>query len=486
MVMPPRYCLLPCSLLLIGSLFALDSHAQLTETFKPVPTYDGTNTRLIDDLRQQFDDEMKRMGSRKTAGIATLYGRNTKYLVSLVRASKIVKDEEMRAFVDTIFNDLKRHTKLRSTPRRVLIAKLSSSNATCMGEGTFLLTTGLLGRIDNESQLAFTLAHEIAHYELGHIREAIEKMAREKYERKIKQGMTKILTDDDADGGDVDSVRKIVYDMTRFSRVHEREADSLGLIIARQAGYNTEESISLLSILDSLDYTKHKLGYALFDEFQFSKYPFQDHWLKPRMSLYTNRRENVLFFSRDSLRTHPDITRRQEWLRKKLTPDDSPFNKRPTPYVDEIISLAQFEDLHVAYKLQRFDYAMLMALQLKVDYPQNAYLTSMITKIFIDIHALKGVYNDQTFRLGYVSYYGDELKLINAFQFNLSQEEVGEIAFNFLNNQKNFNASDPEHYYLLWKICELTKRETVQARVKESFVKNFDKAKNRRYYDLMR
>lgn len=485
-VMHPRFYFLQWSLLLIGSLFAVEGHAQLTETFKPVPTYDGNSARLIEDLQRQFDDEMKRMGRRKTSGVATLYGRNTKYLVGLVRANKIVKDAEMQSFVDTIFNDLKTHAKLKSAPRRVLIAKLSSSNATCMGEGTFLLTTGLLGRVNNESQLAFTLAHEIAHYELGHIQEAIEKMAREKYERKIKQGMTKVLTDDDADGGDVDSVRKIVYDMTRFSRVHEREADSLGLIIARQAGYNTEESISLLSILDSLDYTKHRLGFALFDEFQFSKYPFQERWLKPRMSLYTTRRESILFFSRDSLRTHPEITQRQEWLRQKLTFDDSPFNKRPTAYVEEIISLAQFEDLNVAYKIQRFDYAMLMALQLKVMYPQNAYLTAIISKIFIGLHALKEPYNNQTFRWGYVSYYGDELKLINAFLYNLSQEEMGEIAFNFLNNQKNFNATNPEHYYLLWKICELTKRETVQARIKESFVKNFDKAKNRRYYDLMR
>ncbi|HEY5746568.1 MAG TPA: M48 family metallopeptidase [Chryseolinea sp.] len=484
--MPPRLHLLQWSLLLIGCLIVLDSHAQLTETFKPVPTYNETETRLVQDLRRQLNDELRRMGARNTAGVSSLYSRNTKYLVSLVKAKRIVNDAEMQGFVDTIFNELKAHTELHTTPQRVLIAKLPSSNATCMGEGTFLLTTGLLGRIENESQLAFTLAHEIAHYELGHIQESIEKMARGKYERKVKQGMTKVLTSDNADESDVDSVRKIVYDMTRFGRVHEREADSLGLIIARQAGYNTGESIAMLSVLDSLDYTKHKLGYALFDEFQFTKYPFQERWLKPRLSLYSNRRDNVLFFSRDSLRTHPDITQRQQWLREKLTTDDSPFNKRPTLYVDEIISLAQFEDLSVAYKFQRFDYAMLMALQLKVVYPQNTYLTAVISKIFIDLYTIKGLYNDQTFRWGYVSYYGDELKLINAFQYNLSQEEVGEVAFNFLNNQNNFNATNPEHYYLLWKICELTKRETVQARIKDSFVKNFDKAKNRYYYDLMR
>jgi hypothetical protein len=152
--MLPRFYLLQWSLLFFGSLFAFESRAQLTETFKPVPTYDGNNTRLIEDLQHQFDDEMKRMGRRKTSDIATLYGRNTKYLVGLVRANKIVKDAEMQSFVDTIFNDLKTHTKLNSTPRRVLIAKLSSSNATCMGEGTFLLTTGLLGRVNNESQSA--------------------------------------------------------------------------------------------------------------------------------------------------------------------------------------------------------------------------------------------------------------------------------------------------------------------------------------------
>ena len=480
-----RLFLLPALLSIFGCLFAYTSCAQLNENFTPLSVYDETDAALIQSLRLQLREELNRQGPEKVYGVSGLYTKNTEHLVKLVKAKRIVKNDELQGFVDAVFQDLVSNTALTTAPIRVLIAKLPSSNAMCIGEGTFLITTGLLGRIENESQLAFTLAHEIAHYELGHIKEGIQKKAKSKYSRKLKKGFTRVLSTDDVEESDLDSLRKMVYDMSRFSRTHEREADSLGLLIAWQAGYNTAESIAMLSVLDSLDYSKHKLGYAVFTEFQFSKFPFQDRWLEPRNSYPDDDTEgprNVFIFSLDSIRSHPDIAMRRQWLQQSQVASRRPVNKHPSTYVDGIITLAEFEDLQTAYAVQRLDYAMLMALQLKAHYPANRYLTSVISKIFIDLCTDKAL---QTL-LSYATSYRGELKFVNAFLSNLTPEEIGEIAFNFLNSQNNFNKSDPEHYYLLWKICELTNRENVQARINESFAARFDRTKYRRYYDLMR
>ncbi|SHG49747.1 Putative Zn-dependent protease, contains TPR repeats [Chryseolinea serpens] len=479
-------------LLSIACLVLIEAQAQLDQSFKPLPVYDGKDLWLVKSLKQQLKEELYYL-EPKIEGMSRRYESNTGHLIRMVKGGRIIEDKTLQKFVDDIFHDLVEHSKLRVTPKRVLIAKLPEVNAMCVGEGTFVVTTGLLGRINNESQLAFTLAHEIAHYELGHVRERIRKEASEKISKKVKKGLVNVLKTD-VEKSDLDTLRNMMYQLSHFERKHERAADSLGLIILQRAGFNTRESIGLLSILDSVDYTKKKLGYALFNPFQFAKYPFQEHWLDARPSMYTKRPAYVAIFAIDSIKTHPEISKRIEWLGASLVDNHLGLNKRPDEEVQQLIAQCQFEDLDLQVEFHRLDYALLMALQLKADYPANQYLVSTIAKILIDLSEDKDVYQDRKRDLpDFIGGYGDELKFVNTFLHNLKEDEMLEIAFNFLNSQGNFNADNPEHYYLLWRVCELTNRKTVQLRVEKSFEErfgkegHFDREEYRKYYiDIMK
>ncbi|MBL0743635.1 M48 family metallopeptidase [Chryseolinea lacunae] len=289
------------------------SFAQLSQNYKSLAVSGGRDLKLIGALRDQLGDELKRIEKKeRTPYVITRYNHNTQSLVKLVKARRVVKNDTLQRVVDQTFDSLLHNTHLRSKPRRVLIVKLPYGNAMCMGEGTFLITTGLLGRITNEAQLAFTLAHEIAHYELNHVRDRVLKAAKMEYEKKARQAMVKIFRPTNVVGlNELDSLRKLVYTMSRFSRENEREADSVGLVLMRNAGYQPQESISLLSVLDSIDYTKERLGYKLFVEFDFAKYPFQDYWLRDRPSVYSKMSADYFLFSRDSIQSHPEIVQRQ-------------------------------------------------------------------------------------------------------------------------------------------------------------------------------
>jgi hypothetical protein len=64
-------------------------------------------------------------------------------------------------------------------------------------------------------------------------------------------------------------------------------------------------------------------------------------------------------------------------------------------------------------------------------------------------------------------------RLVNNFLFNMSKEEVAELAYHFLNNRENFDPQNAAHYYLLWETCHLTSRDHVKATVAASYVKRF-------------
>ena len=93
----------------------------------------------------------------------------------------------------------------------------------------------------------------------------------------------------------------------------------------------------------------------------------------------------------------------------------------------------------VPIKNQEYDLSLYYALQLYNRYPENAYLVSRIGKILTDLYEVKNLPKFEDYVAKYTPNYCDELKLINSFLYNLTQQELGEIAFHFLNNDFNID-----------------------------------------------
>lgn len=469
---------------------SFETHAQFEKTFEPLAFYNEEDEELIKALRQQLRDQLATLPSKTPLDnqVRDRYIKITNYLISRVKKKGIVKDELLQEFVESVFNDLVSNTPLKSNPRRVLVAAIPYGNAMCMGEGTFFVTTGLLARIDNESQLAFVLAHEIAHYELGHVRAKIVKDVKTMYEKKVNQGVKNILQNyRDPDEAEMDSLRRLVYAKNEFSRKQEREADSLGFIIHTNASYNARESAGALAVLDSIDYTKDRLGLALFDDFHFVKYPFDPEWLRGWPSQDSDEPKNVFIFSTDSIRSHPEIILRINALQAMQGYNAAPLNKHLDADIYAINVTSEFENVDLALRARHFSYALLMALELKQSYPQNSYLVSKIGKILLT----RAFPDSELFPRGNASAAastrGDESRMISTFLHNLKPEEAGELAFHFLNSQKNFNLEDAEHYFLLYMACQATDRENVADKIRDSFKERFEGTKSYKLYiDRMR
>lgn len=118
-------------------------------------------------------------------------------------------------------------------------------NAWCMPGGKVVVYKGILPITQNETGLAVVMGHEIAHAIAEH---GGERMSQELLRSAGSVGLSVALSDQPEEtqalwmmayGAGTEVVAILPY-----SRLHESEADHLGLIFMAMAGYNPEESVS--------------------------------------------------------------------------------------------------------------------------------------------------------------------------------------------------------------------------------------------------
>ena len=123
---------------------------------------------------------------------------------------------------------------------RVHLVRTPLFNASMAPNGMLQVWTGLLLRVDNEAQLAAVLGHEIGHYLQRH---SVDRL-RDAKSRSGAAAMMAML-------GVVGLIGQVglVAGMYGYSRDQEREADRVGALLMRKAGYDVGEAAKVWSNL---------------------------------------------------------------------------------------------------------------------------------------------------------------------------------------------------------------------------------------------
>ena len=455
-----------------------NSFAQVDfDHYRPRSNHSAGSTDLIESVKHNLRQETFALNeSEKIQVVKRLNAERTRLIVDMVQNGAFIKDDSLETYVNTILQTILKSNGITITGHpRVLILDSPEINAYCFGQGIYIVSIGLLGRIDSEDELAFTIAHEVAHDVLGHIKTRLVQEAEVSLAKKSREQIRKILSGT-ISVKDVHEYKTLIYGASQHNRVREMQADSTGISLMQRAAYDQDAASSMLTVLDESLEPKFDIGLDLIWPLNSTEYPLQEGWFEKRLSIYSRVHTDSYLYSADSVESHPDIALRKTtiagYIRSGIVQEDHQSEE----FADAVTLLAEFETLQSAYEKKAFDRCLYYALQLLNRYPQNPFLISRIGKVLISLYEAKSN-NDNSFR-NYVprftAYYSDELTLVNNMLHNLSTKELGELTFHFLDDPERFNKDERSHYYLLWRVSDLTYRKTVADDIRRWYKERFD------------
>lgn len=254
-----------------------------------------------------------------------------------------------------LFDDTKTYNELR-----FYTLKTNETNAFSTDQGIIFVTTGLISQITSEAQLAYVLAHEIAHYKRKHVLQ--------RFLQKVNQKFSSI------------------YEMSAYSKENELEADADGLKMYKNAGYSMELVTPAFDVLmySYLPFDEEHIGYEFFN----SKGFFIPKHVFPTEKFEITAEENY----DDSKSSHPNISKRKGQVNKMM--DKDPWTGGAVALLTEerfkyIQKIARHEVVRSAILIGDLTNALYSVRLLEKDDPNSVYLKRMEAKIWLTLAQCK-------------------------------------------------------------------------------------------------
>ncbi|MEJ7611215.1 MAG: M48 family metalloprotease [Ferruginibacter sp.] len=435
-------------LLLILALPCCSLFAQQSVSYTPLLNDSVQLSRIFQSINSGY-----------LADSAAIKGDNKKYIVEIYRSRR---DDLRKMFTDnSFFYTGKINTYLAALTGRItaanpvlnklnprfLISKDFIPNAFSTGEGTIVMNIGLFTKLKNESQVIFALCHELAHLYLDHSNQSIRQHISSVYSDDVQEKLKALNKQKYEKNKELDLIeKKLAFSGRRHSRLHETEADSLGLILMKNTVFNVKESLACLAILDSIDTDSYPTEKELPSVLTGAGYPFRAKWLKKESGFFgVSAGEEIKNKDTDSLKTHPDCKLRIRLLEPavgKIIMINTALNPVDPLSFNELQNNFRFEEIQYCYDSRKISRCLFLALDLYKKEPGNIYPVVMIGKCFnrmyenqklhnlSDIVALPSPYRDKN--------YNTLLEFIQ----NISLRDMAGIGYQFLQQFAGKYASD--------------------------------------------
>ncbi|UJH67679.1 M48 family metallopeptidase [Allomuricauda sp. SCSIO 65647] len=337
--------------------------------------------------------------------------------------------------VEEIYTEI--YQKNPTVPKdfQLLVSRNISLNAFCLANGTMVVNTGAIHYLENESQLAAIICHEIAHKLLDHSENGIVKSAIEKHSKESKKETRDIKRQKfNRQERAFSIVKEKLFNHSKENRKHEFEADSVGFLLLRKTKYKPSEFLRALDL--SLQYDTIKpanLDIGIYKEiFDIPDQPFQEKWLeKEDFTKYDYVYEEKI--SSDSISTHPEIVQRIEKLKTdfhelrdvavdtlKLTANGEYAELRARAKKDQVAHL---------FALKKYGFCIYLSLYRIQQSFEVEYHKDWLGKAFKEMHKARKAYmaNKYLDRINPEEQSESYQQFIN-FMWNLRLDEIHTIA----------------------------------------------------------
>ncbi|HNP96778.1 MAG TPA: M48 family metallopeptidase [Cyclobacteriaceae bacterium] len=451
--------------------FGSSALAQFEEEYQPRGVYGKSDKELLLAIDDRYEIQMKRMGWDRLGLGGKIHDAN-EVVKKAFKEGKFIHDSSLNYLLEKTYRRIIAANELACSPGNLFLMKSPIINAGSFIEGSIIFTTGLLSLLDDESELAFIIAHELAHYEKNHAAIKLLSVKESNLEEETGRLLGKTLQGKVR----VQRIKEIIdsnYESIRFGRQMEIEADSLAVSFIDRAGYNTKSAKSALEKLDLREDVWPIHGNDIFSPLNTPRYPFDPLWAAERSAAFQQEPKIILFFESDSIASHPDNTKRIEELGRDfgglVDSDDRPRQA----IKQEVRIVSQFESALAAFESKQFDYCLYHCLRLKKQYPNNKFLSTMIAQVLLGVYEARRQQLEDEYVPKWTTDYKADLRRCNDLLHNLKDGELLDLAFHFLSYSPNFDKENESHYYLLHKICLLSHRNEVAKKIAESYLEKF-------------
>jgi Zn-dependent protease with chaperone function len=376
---------------------------------------------------QKVKEELREGRNELNRSQEKVFLKGTNYAIDeLLHSGLVVYGDPISEYVSSVAAILLKDDKKTLEKLRFYTLKSNVANAFSTDQGILFVTTGLIMQLSSEAELAFVLAHEIAHYQLGHVVETFD-------------WKTKNSTFGDQ-----------IEHLSQYVQEHELEADNAGLNLYYNAGYS-EKAVS--STFDVLMYS-----YLPFEERPFSSSYFNTPVMYVPETMFPTKIYPITAIEDydDENSSHPNIKRRKSALDPEIlkrTNWQHTFFKLGEERFASIRSIARFEAVRLHILDVEYAEALYAIYILEKDYPESIYLHRMKSHAWLNFMMYKnGNISNKTVKKE-SELEGESAKL-HAFLKKLSKDGVNTLALRTIYDSHKKFPTDEELKALQSKLLE--------------------------------
>jgi Zn-dependent protease with chaperone function len=364
-----------------------------TTAFSPAKEDQSMLTGLSGKYEQQYKEDLEKLPAQNKKDFLEVYADRWKNIKEKFDKQEIYTSTAAQEYLDALVAEIVRsNPSLKSHPFRCYFSRSWIPNASYIGEGIILVNMGLFYRLDNESQAAFVLCHEISHFLLQHPEKSISKYVNTINSPEVQSELRKIKGSEYRKRERLqDLVKGLTFDSRRHSRDHESEADSLGLVLLRNTRFDPNGALTTLALLNTIDTDTLSTAPCLQSLFDSQKYPFRKKWVAKEEGLlggHAQLKEDST--EADSVKTHPDCLLRIKLLTplaKKNNPGGSLLFAVDRSKFGALQNEFRYEMIEYTFSSNDYSRSMFLTLEMLQSHPGDAYLVAQLGRLLNGIYA---------------------------------------------------------------------------------------------------
>ncbi|MEN9548302.1 MAG: hypothetical protein RIR12_893 [Bacteroidota bacterium] len=355
----------------------------------------------------------------------------------LLQSSRTITEKHTDNYIKAVAaNIINANKELQGIDVRIVFTRDFIPNAYSIGEGTIAFNAGLFVYLQTEAEMAFVIAHELAHYYLNHSINRIHRYVQLKNSDSLKKEIKRIVKEEYSINQKLTQLLKAyTLDIRRHSRDKEAEADKMGLHFLSNTGYTGKGFMRTMQVLDKIDDTALFHPPSVATLLHTTAYPFKQRWIKKETSIFaamtSDEEDEKVKKEKDSLKTHPDCKTRLLALQEdalKISGADFLVDKNYFLLLKEELIPELLEEM---YRSKNISYNLYFSLQMLPEKKWQSLAVYNILRAFNLIYEYQKKHEVgiivETENKHYAAAYNDLLRMLS----RITLQEIADLNYSF-------------------------------------------------------